>query len=312
MGNESSTIIMNPIVFADEIWLKIFQYLTLEDLFFCIPNVNKHFYQISKDNTIWEQFGSKDWNNEKNIKAMYLKWVREQVDNYLKRKHNYLSTRGIPPPLGSIQPDYDFLQKILIVGDIGGGKSSLILRYTENVFHGSYISTIGVDFRLKKLKIQEKDLNMKLQIWDTGASRERYRSVPIAFYRGAQAILICYDSTTDNKSLENVNRWYASAIAHARDAIIVAVGTKCDIKNAEVVNAVEQCCKSLNIKHFETSAKDNSNIDELFYWITNAILDGSDISTVPGPKVTPRREFFIKYCSAHINVQNKKALCSLQ
>lgn len=299
---------MNPVIFADEIWVKIFQYLTLEDLFFCIPNVCKHFYQISKDNAIWEPFGSKDWKNEKNIKAMYLKWVREQVDNHLKNKFNYFTPRGVPPR--DDKQDYDLMQKFLVVGDSGVGKSCLLLRYADDTFVSHFISTIGVDFKIKKLKIQERDLNVKLQIWDTGTGRERFRTITTSYYRNAHAILVCFD-TSNNKSLDNVKRWYDSAIANANSEVtIVAVGTKCDIRNAEVVNEVENYCKSLNIKCFETSAKDNININEVFYCVTNAILDGPGLSV--GPKVTPKREFFIQYCNKHINVQSKKPLCSLQ
>jgi len=302
MGNQSS----NPVYFADEIWLKIFQYLTPEDLFFCIPLVCKHLYQISKDNAIWVRFGSQDWNSEKNIKAMYLKWVREQVDNYLKNKPSYLSTRGATP-----HKDYDLLQKFLCVGDSGVGKSCLLLRYADDTFNDSYMSTIGIDFKIKNLNLQERDLNMKLQIWDTGNSRERYRAITKAYYRGAHAILICFD-TTDNKSLDTVKKWYESSISNAvKEVIIVVVGTKCDLRNAEVANEVEQYCKSLNVKYFETSAKDNTNVNEVFFWATNAILDRAE-EEPSNPKVTPSRKFFIKYCNKYVTVQPKKSVCSLQ
>jgi len=308
MGNQSSTKMDPPVIFADEIWLKIFQYLTPEDLFFCIPLVCKHLYQISKDNAIWVRFGSQDWNSEKNIKAMYLKWVREQVDNHLKKINPLIFLQEVlhHVKVNKIMISY---KNFLCVGDGGVGKSSLLLRYVDDTFTGSYISTIGVDFKIKNLQLQEKDLKMKLQIWDTGNGRERYRAITKAYYRGVHAILICFD-TTDKKSLDTVKRWYESSISNAvKEVTIVVVGTKCDLRNAEVANEVEQYCKSLNVKYFETSAKDNVNVNEVFFWTTNAILDRVD---APNPKVTPSIKFFIKYCNKYATVQPKKSVCSLQ
>ncbi|WBY58514.1 ras-related protein Rab-1B [Plasmodium yoelii yoelii] len=98
---------------------------------------------------------------------------------------------------------YDSLFKILLIGDSGVGKSCLLLRFADDTYTDSYISTIGVDFKIKTIEIDDKII--KLQIWDT-AGQERFRTITSSYYRGAQGIIIVYD-VTDRDSFNNVKNW---------------------------------------------------------------------------------------------------------
>ena len=100
---------------------------------------------------------------------------------------------------------YDHLVKLLLIGDSGVGKSCILLRYCDNEFTTSFITTIGIDFKVKTVEVGGKRL--KLQIWDT-AGQERFKTICTAYYRGAQGIFLTYD-VSDRKSYENVKNWGA-------------------------------------------------------------------------------------------------------
>ena len=99
--------------------------------------------------------------------------------------------------------DYDYLFKLVLIGDTGVGKSCLLLRFADDAFTESYISTIGVDFRFRTVKIENK--TFKLQIWDT-AGQERFRTITSAYYRGADGIIMVYD-VTDRESFDHIQDW---------------------------------------------------------------------------------------------------------
>ena len=103
----------------------------------------------------------------------------------------------------NVGKDSDHLAKILVIGDGGVGKTSLITRFTDERFITSYTATIGVDFKSRIIRYDEK--NIKLQIWDT-AGQERFRNITQAYYRGAAGILLAY-SITDQKSFSNIEKW---------------------------------------------------------------------------------------------------------
>merc|ERR1711967_229834 len=93
---------------------------------------------------------------------------------------------------GAGAPEYDYLFKLLLIGDSGVGKSCLLLRFTDDTYAESYISTIGVDFKIRTIQLESKTI--KLQIWDT-AGQERFRTITSSYYRGAHGIIVVYDIT---------------------------------------------------------------------------------------------------------------------
>ncbi|XP_038167074.1 ras-related protein Rab-13 isoform X2 [Arvicola amphibius] len=101
---------------------------------------------------------------------------------------------------------YDHLFKLLLIGDSGVGKTCLIIRFAEDNFNSTYISTIGIDFKIRTVEIEGK--RIKLQVWDT-AGQERFKTITTAYYRGAMGIILVYD-ITDEKSFENIQNWMKS------------------------------------------------------------------------------------------------------
>jgi len=123
--------------------------------------------------------------------------------------------------------DYDYLFKVVIIGDSGVGKSNLLSRFTRNEFHLDSKSTIGVEFATRS--IQHDGKVIKAQIWDT-AGQERYRAITSAYYRGAVGALLVYD-ISKRLTFENVERWLKELRTHADPSIVVMlVGNKCVLR----------------------------------------------------------------------------------
>merc|ERR1719321_2356167 len=121
--------------------------------------------------------------------------------------------------------DYDHLFKLVLIGDSGVGKSCLLLRFADDSFTESYISTIGVDFRFRTVKVGDKFV--KLQIWDT-AGQERFRTITSAYYRGADGIIMVYDVTAQ-ESFDHVQDWLSEVNRYASEGTCkLLVGNKSD------------------------------------------------------------------------------------
>ena len=170
----------------------------------------------------------------------------------------------------NMSADYDYLVKCLIIGDSGTGKSAMMVRFADDVYNPEYISTVGVDFKIKTIEHRNKTL--KMQIWDT-AGQERFRAITTTFYRGCQTVIVCYD-ISDRNTFINVNKWI-DQINPSKSAILVLCGTKSDLTSKRQVSESEgeEYAKSKNMMFIETSAKNNSKVSELFRLISSAVID---------------------------------------
>mmetsp|Transcript_24192 Transcript_24192/g.21997 ORF Transcript_24192/g.21997 Transcript_24192/m.21997 type:complete len:213 (+) Transcript_24192:120-758(+) len=168
---------------------------------------------------------------------------------------------------------YDYLIKLLLIGDSGVGKSCLLLRYSDDSFTSSFITTIGIDFKIKSILCD--DSKVKLQIWDT-AGQERFRTITTAYYRGAMGILLVYDVSEDS-SFSNVRNWMRQIDQNAAENVNrILIGNKSDVDAADRKVTYEQghaLANEYGIKFFETSAKLNSNVDEAFMSIAKDIVE---------------------------------------
>lgn len=172
---------------------------------------------------------------------------------------------------GSKQRDYDFLFKLVLIGDSGVGKSCLLLRFADDAFTESYISTIGVDFRFRTVKIEKK--TVKLQIWDT-AGQERFRTITSAYYRGADGIILVYDVTSAD-SFDHVNDWLKEVNRYASEGTCkLLVGNKSDRTSDKVVSAekAKEFADELGIAFLETSAKSAKNVEEAFLTMAGELI----------------------------------------
>ncbi len=173
--------------------------------------------------------------------------------------------------------EYDKLFKILLLGDSGVGKSSILNKYVDNIFSDSFISTIGVDFKISNKTI--KNTKVKLQIWDT-AGQERFKTIVSSYYRGAHGIIMVYD-ITDINSFENVKHWMSEINRHCNNNIqILLVGNKSDLYRHRQVNHSDATnfAKFHNIQFIETSAKTSENIENCFTKIIENIIDNSQFT----------------------------------
>eukprot|EP01071_Lankesteria_metandrocarpae_P001252 Lankesteria_metandrocarpae@DN1417_c0_g1_i1.p1 len=167
-------------------------------------------------------------------------------------------------------PEYDYLFKLLLIGDSGVGKSCLLLRFAEDTYTNSYISTIGVDFKIRTIDLDSK--TVKLQIWDT-AGQERFRTITSSYYRGAHGIIIVYD-VTDRESYYNVKNWMQEIDKYAMENVNkLLVGNKCDLGAKKVVTFEEgkELADSYNIRFIETSAKSAHNVEQAFHIMAGEI-----------------------------------------
>mmetsp|Transcript_29148 Transcript_29148/g.31778 ORF Transcript_29148/g.31778 Transcript_29148/m.31778 type:complete len:205 (+) Transcript_29148:141-755(+) len=166
--------------------------------------------------------------------------------------------------------DYDQLFKLVLIGDTGVGKSCLLLRFADDTFTENYISTIGVDFRFRTVKIDKKTI--KLQIWDT-AGQERFRTITSAYYRGADGIIMVYDVTSE-ESFRHINDWLTEVNRYAAENTSkLIVGNKTDLPNKVITTErVKEYADKLNIPFIETSAIDSVNVEAAFEEITRQLL----------------------------------------
>ena len=210
--------------------------------------------------------------------------------------------------------------KLLLIGDSGVGKSCCLLRFSEDSFTPSFITTIGIDFKIRTIELDGK--RVKLQIWDT-AGQERFRTITTAYYRGAMGILLVYD-VTDERSFNSmhtctrrsapflswhcqwltrglctidIRTWFSNVEQHATEGVNkILIGNKCDWEEKRVIS-IEQgqaLADELGVPFMEVSAKSNINVEKAFFSlagdIKKRIIDTArtDQQIAPGVNVADR------------------------
>jgi len=166
--------------------------------------------------------------------------------------------------------EYDYVFKLVLIGDSGVGKSCLLLRFADDTYTESHISTIGVDFKIRTIQLDGKTI--KLQIWDT-AGQERFRTITSSYYRGAHGIIVVYD-TTDSDTFEHVKTWLHEIDRYASENVNkLLVGNKSDLTSKRQVEteAAKEFASSVTIPFLETSAKNATNVEDAFMTMASEI-----------------------------------------
>jgi small GTP-binding protein len=178
---------------------------------------------------------------------------------------------------------YDYIYKIIIIGDSNVGKSNILSKYHRNKYSIVPIPTIGVDFSVKEFKIHDKVI--KLQIWDT-AGQERYQSLLSSYYRGISGALIVFD-VTNIESFYSVENWYHKIkLASDDDIQILCVGNKIDLEDRRMVSKerAEKLCKEYEMIYIESSVYDDVNISLIFETLMKNIHTSSPGEELQDPK----------------------------
>lgn len=173
--------------------------------------------------------------------------------------------------------------KLLIVGNSAVGKSALLLRCADGTFNDKYMSTIGIDFKVHTINIDGQ--KVKLQIWDT-AGQERFRTIGTAYYRNTHGVIVVYD-VTSRESFAKVEQWMREINQNCEGTVkIVLVGNKDDNPQLKTVHTEEavEFAKKMGIQLFETSAKENINVEEMFYATAKLMVNTSVYKTLARKK----------------------------
>ncbi|CAG9764024.1 unnamed protein product [Ceutorhynchus assimilis] len=188
------------------------------------------------------------------------------------------STRN-PATLMAIPKEetFDFLFKIVLIGDCGTGKTCVVQRFKNGTFIERHGNTIGVDFSMKTVTVDGKEV--KLQIWDT-AGQERFRTITQSYYRSANGVIIVYD-ITKRSSFLSVARWVEEVRRYSGNSVLLAlVGNKADLESCREVEFEEAEALSQYMPEvlfvLEASAKDNSNVEEAFMCLATELKRRQD------------------------------------
>ena len=168
--------------------------------------------------------------------------------------------------------EYDYIFKVLLLGNSDVGKSSLLLRFVDSLWNDAFVPTIGVDFKVKTLEINNK--KVKMQIWDT-AGQERFRTVVSTYFRGAHGILLLYD-VTNKDSFKNLENWLIEIEKNSSDKVLkILVGNKCDLSDDREIQTEEGQAFAVRngMEFMETSAKMNTNVSEAFETLGKLMIE---------------------------------------
>ena len=177
------------------------------------------------------------------------------------------------------EEEYDYIFKVLLIGNSDVGKSSLILRYVDQIWNDVFVPTIGVDFKVKSLQIDNK--RVKMQIWDT-SGQERFRNVISSYFKGAHGILLIYDITARD-SFKELENWLGEVERNATPQVLkILIGNKCDLDEQRqiTVDEGEAFAARNGMKFIETSAKNNTNVNEAFEALAKIMVESSNKKNV--------------------------------
>lgn len=176
---------------------------------------------------------------------------------------------------------FDLLFKTVIVGQPGVGKTSITIRFATGVFKERYLPTIGVEFSVKDIEVDDK--HVKLQLWDTG-SHDRFSYVRPLYYKGSFGTLVVYD-VTDPESFTQLDKWFNEVYSNCNQIIpAILIGNKADlvgeyrIEKEEAIAYAEEKRKEFNLTtlpHYEVSAKNGQNINQIYHDLTRLMIEKS-------------------------------------
>ena len=215
-----------------------------------------------------------------------------------------MATQGHPS-------NYQYIFKLILIGNSGVGKSCILQRYMKHSFEESYKCTIGVDFLMKSVII--KGITVKLQLWDT-AGQEKYKSMVSSYYRGANVALIVFDLTS-HESFEALPLWIENYYKNGPEQKnIILIGNKKDLEEDRKVSSeeAEAFAETNNMMYFETSAKDGENIDYVFNYAAEKLLEfySGNNEAILKRQLTPNNEKQINnFQDVRIEEQTKKKCC---
>ncbi|KAM9811236.1 ras-related protein Rab-27B-like [Neosynchiropus ocellatus] len=193
--------------------------------------------------------------------------------------------------------DYDYLIKLLALGDSGVGKTTFLHRYTDSKFNRKFTTTVGIDFKEKRVMytgmgsdgMSEKNFKVHLQLWDT-AGQERFRSLTTAFFRDAMGFLLMFDLTNEH-SFHNVRNWMSQlqANAYCENPDIVLVGTKADLRNLRDVHnrQAQDLADRYGVPYFETSSVTGTDVDKAVSTLLKMVMKRMEQSTFCLPSNDP-------------------------
>ena len=195
--------------------------------------------------------------------------------------------------------------KLLLLGDSSVGKTSILLKYISNKFDESSISTVGVDYMDKIIDYNK--FKIKLQIWDT-SGEEKFRTITKNFYRNADGLLVVFD-LTKKESYDHIKSWINEAKENNDKLKTILIGNKLDLKDERIVaiDVAKQFAEKNNLKYIETSAKDGTNINELFQAIIDLLFDGKSSEEILHEFT--KQDSSLSVVDDSMEVKKKKSCC---
>ena len=193
--------------------------------------------------------------------------------------------------------EVEFVFKILLLGDSEVGKSCFLMRYSDNVFVENYITTIGLDYKLKNVKL-DSGKTIKVQLWDT-AGQDKYRTIAKNYFKGSHGILLLYDITKPS-SFNNIREWIQDIREEVSPkAIIFLIGNKIDLADQRKISKEKgiELAEEYKLPFFEASAKSGENVDEVFKALYKKISEVyGDLEREMGSKLNKRKKNQRKCC----------------